>query len=126
MSYRLYVDTSVFGALFDEEDHERVKLTTVVLRRIKHAPFEAFIGTPVLEEISIAPLRLRVTLERQLKSLSPTLIEEGPASLRLAERRTWPPGLSLPRSGTTPDTLPLQRSAILTRLSPGTSVIWST
>lgn len=25
MSYRLYVDTSVFGALFDEEDQERVK-----------------------------------------------------------------------------------------------------
>lgn len=85
MSYRLYVDTSVFGALFDEEDQERVKLTTVVLRRIRHAPFEAFIGTPVLEEISIAPLRLRVALERQVKSLSPTLIEEGPASLRLAE-----------------------------------------
>ena len=38
-----------------------------------------------MEEISIAPLRLRVALERQLKSLSPTLIEEGTASLRLAQ-----------------------------------------
>ena len=85
MPYRLYVDTSVFGALFDEEDPERVRLTRSTLRRIKQAPYEAFIGTPVLEEISIAPLRLRVTLERQLKSLSPTLIEEGTASLRLAQ-----------------------------------------
>ena len=85
MSYRLYVDTSVLGALFDDEDPDRVKLTGMVLRRLRDAPFEAFIGTPVLEEISIAPPRLRVALERQVKTLSPTLIEEGPASLRLAE-----------------------------------------
>ena len=85
MAYRLYIDTSVFGAIFDEEDPERVKLTRSVLRRIKQAPYEAFIGTPVLEEISIAPVRLRVALERQVKNLSPTLIEEGAASLRLAE-----------------------------------------
>lgn len=85
MSYRLYIDTSVFGALFDEEDPERVRLTRSTLRRIKQAPYEAFIGTPVLEEISIAPSRLRVALERQLKSLAPILIEEGAASLRLAQ-----------------------------------------
>jgi predicted nucleic acid-binding protein len=85
MSYRLYIDTSVFGALFDDEDQDRVTLTTTVLRRMRNAPFEAFIGTPVLEEISIAPLNLRVALERQVKSLSPTLIEEGPVSLVLAE-----------------------------------------
>jgi predicted nucleic acid-binding protein len=85
VSYRLYVDTSVFGALFDDEDPERVNLTGIVLRRLRAAPFEAFIGTLVLEEISIAPPRLRVALERQVKSLAPTLIEETPASLRLAE-----------------------------------------
>lgn len=85
MSFRLYIDTSVFGALFDDEDPERVTLTGTVLRRLRAAPFEAFIGTPVLEEISIAPPRLRVALERQVKTLSPTLIEEGSASLRLAE-----------------------------------------
>ena len=85
MPYRLYIDTSVFGALFDDEDPERVRLTKSVLRRIKQAPYEAFIGTPVLEEISIAPLRLRVALERQIKTLSPILVEEGAASLRLAE-----------------------------------------
>jgi hypothetical protein len=78
MSYRLYIDTTVFGALFDDEDADRVTLTGTVLRRLRNAPFESFIGTPVLEEISIAPLRLRVALERHVKSLSPTLIEEGP------------------------------------------------
>lgn len=85
MPYRLYVDTSVFGAIFDEEDQERVKLTRTILGRLRNSPFDAFIGTPVLEEISIAPLRLRVALERQIKTLTPILIEEGPASLRLAE-----------------------------------------
>ena len=54
-------------------------------RRIKQTPYEAFIGTPVLEEISIAPAKLRLALERQIKNLSPILIEEGTASLRLAE-----------------------------------------
>lgn len=85
MAYRLYIDTSVFGALLDEEDQERVHLTRAILRRMKQAPYEAFIGTPVLEEISIAPAKLRLALERQIKALSPILIEEGTASLRLAE-----------------------------------------
>ncbi len=85
MSYRLYIDTSVFGALFDNEDPDRVELTASVLRRIRQAPFEAFIGTPVLEEISIAPQKLRVALERHVRNLSPILIEEGRASLLLAE-----------------------------------------
>jgi len=85
MSYRLYIDTSVFGALFDDEDPDRVQLTASVLRRMSHAPFETFIGTPVLEEIAIAPPKLRVALERHVKNLAPILIEEGPASLVLAE-----------------------------------------
>ncbi|MBI4523378.1 MAG: hypothetical protein HY695_06145 [Deltaproteobacteria bacterium] len=38
-----------------------------------------------MEEISIAPQKLRVALERHVKNLSPILIEEGPASLLLAE-----------------------------------------
>jgi len=85
MPYRLYLDTSVFGALFDEEDPERVALTRSVLRRIRHSPYQAFIGTPTLEEMALAPPRIRRALEGHVAELSPMLIEEGAASLRLAE-----------------------------------------
>lgn len=85
MSYRLYLNTSVFGALFDEEDPQRVVLTRSVLRRLRREPYEAFIGTPVYEEIALAPPRVRNALERRIAELSPTLIEEGTTSLRLAE-----------------------------------------
>ena len=44
MSYRLYIDTSVFGALFDDEDPDRVALTGTVLRRLRDA-FEALGST---------------------------------------------------------------------------------
>ncbi len=85
MPYRLYLDTSVFGALFDEEDPERVALTRSVLRRIRYSPYQAFIGTPILEEIALAPPGIRRALEGHIAELSPVLIEEGAASLRLAE-----------------------------------------
>jgi len=55
LSSRLYLDTSVFGALFDKEDPERIALTRAVLRRVRHEPYEAFIGTPVYEEVALAP-----------------------------------------------------------------------
>jgi len=45
----------VFGALFDKEDPERIALTRAVLRRVRHEPYEAFIGTPVYEEVALAP-----------------------------------------------------------------------
>ena len=85
MPYRLYLDTSVFGALFDHEDAERVALTQAVLRRIRRAPYEAYIGVPLLEEIALAPSRLRAPLEQRVAELSPTLIDEGAAARRLAE-----------------------------------------
>lgn len=85
MPYRLYLDTSVFGALFDEEDPERVALTRSVLRKIRYSPYQAFIGTPNLEEIALAPPKIRRALEGNIAELSPVLIEEVAPSLRLAE-----------------------------------------
>jgi hypothetical protein len=75
----------VFGALFDKEDPDRTALTRAVLRRVRHEPYGAFIGTPVYEEVALAPPTLRRALEQHIMDLSPTLIEEGAASLRLAQ-----------------------------------------
>ena len=126
MSYRLYIDTSVvFGALFDDEDPDRVTLTGTVLRRLRVAPFEAFIGTPVLEEISIAPLgfvwRLKDTLKVCRRLLSKK--DQRRSGWRM---RTWRRGLSRYESVTMRGTSPLRPSPILTRLFLGTSAIWST
>lgn len=85
MPYRLYLDTSVFGALFDHEDEARVGLTQAVPRRLRHAPYETFVGTPLYEEIALAPTRFRASLERHIAELSPVLVEEGAPARRLAE-----------------------------------------
>ena len=123
MTYRLYLDTSVFGAVFDEEDQERVGLTRAVLRRVRHLPYEAFVGTPVFEEIALAPLPIRRTLERSVAELSPGLIEEGPASFRLAEAYVAA-RLVPPHAGTTHATSRWRRWPILMLLYPGISGTW--
>ncbi len=126
MSYRLYLDTSVFGALFDEGDQERVALTRAVLRRLRHSPYETFIGTPVYEEIGLAPPHIRRALEHHVADLSPTLIEEGVPSLRLTEAymaaRLVPP----PKRNDARSTLRWPRLPISMRSSRGTSGTWST
>lgn len=85
MRYRLYLDTSVFGALFDTEDARRVAVTRDLLRRAARAPFDSFIGTPLYEEVARAPEELQRGLEIAVRRLRPTLIEEDEASLSLAE-----------------------------------------
>jgi len=44
MSYRLYIDTSVFGALFDDDDQDRVTLTATVLRRMRNRHLSLSLG----------------------------------------------------------------------------------
>ena len=85
MAYRLYIDTSVFGALFDAEDKRRVDVTQALLRRLRHAPFAPYVGTPLLEEVSRAPEGLRARLEHAVDALQPTLLEEDALSLALAQ-----------------------------------------
>lgn len=85
MAYQLYVDTSVFGALFDREDPRRVDLTSRFLLRLRDAAFDPYVGTPLYEEIARAPRQLRATLEEAVARLEPTLLEEDEVSLRLAQ-----------------------------------------
>ena len=85
MLYRLYLDTSVFGALFDVEDARRVAVTKRLLRRARRPPFEAFVGIPLYEEVARAPETIRAGLEIAIRRLRPTVIEEDDSSLSLAE-----------------------------------------
>ena len=85
LRYRLYFDTSVLGALLDEESPDRVRLSRAVLKRSSRAPFEAFVGTLLIEELSGLPERERNVLLRALADLHPTVLAETDATLRLSE-----------------------------------------
>lgn len=82
---RIYIETSVFGAVFDTEDPERVRLTRAVLARIGRSPYEAFVGTVVLEELRGLPPRLFTEAQRTVEELSPTILGETAATARLVE-----------------------------------------
>jgi predicted nucleic acid-binding protein len=83
--YRLYLDTSVFGALFDTEEPRRVALTSGLLKRLRHPSFDPFVGTPLYEEVARAPERIRGGLEIAIRRLRPVLLEEDEVSLSLAD-----------------------------------------
>jgi predicted nucleic acid-binding protein len=56
---RLYIDTSVLGALFDTEEPRRVETAEKLLRLIKEEIYEGFISRPTIEEVLKAPERIR-------------------------------------------------------------------
>lgn len=67
MIYRLYINTSVFGTLFDNEDAARVRITRRLLDMLAADRYEGYIGREVLAEINLAPVRIR---DRLLKAVA--------------------------------------------------------
>ena len=51
MIYRLYLDTSIFGALFDDEDPARIRATRRLLDLLVTGRYEGYVGREVLAEI---------------------------------------------------------------------------
>lgn len=85
MIYRLYLDTSVLGALFDEEDPARVRTTQRLLDLLRARRFEPFVGRQVLAEIDHAPARLRDRMQQAVRDLDATVLEPSPAADALFE-----------------------------------------
>ncbi len=83
MRKRVYLDTSIFGALTDSGPEIRIQGSEMILRKIKLNMLEGIISNLILEEISRAPFRIRKLIEPKLNGL--TLIEESSDSLELAE-----------------------------------------
>ena len=83
MIYRLYLDTSVFGALFDDEDPARVRATRRLLGMLAAGQYEAHVGREVLAEINRAPARVRDRLLEAMENLRPTILDPTPASEEL-------------------------------------------
>jgi len=81
---KVYVDTSVFGALYDKEDTRRVEITENMLDilrlRIGCIPF---ISNIVLDEIDAAPERIRSDLKKRVKVADPRVLQETSACVAL-------------------------------------------
>lgn len=61
---KMYVDTSVFGALYDLDDLPRVEMTKELLEVLKSGvKYAPFISNVVIEEIEKAPLNIRKSLK---------------------------------------------------------------
>jgi hypothetical protein len=81
---RIYLDTSIFGAICDPDLEERLGATRHVLDGLARARWEGFVSTLVLEEVDRAPEGVRRRIEIELRRTGVTLLEESTESLRLA------------------------------------------
>ena len=82
---RLYLDTSVIGALFDTEIPQRIETTRVLLDSISHGRHTGVISNIVLEEIERSPEELRGKLLAEIRKVPFQLISEDESSAGLLE-----------------------------------------
>lgn len=82
---RLYLDTSVLGAMFDKEPPGRVETTKVFFRKAESHTDILYISDVVLDEIALAPIGIRPALETILKQIRPAVLPESSETLKLAE-----------------------------------------
>lgn len=82
---KFYLDTSVIGALFDEEMPQRIRVTQLLLRLIKEGKHIGIISNIVLEEISKAPEELREDLLSEIREIPFEVISEDESSTELLD-----------------------------------------
>ncbi len=73
---RLYLDTSVIGALFDVEMPERIRITRELLDLIVRGKHGGVISNIVLEEIDQSPKGLRKKLINEIGKVPFQIIAE--------------------------------------------------
>ena len=82
---RLYLDTSVIGAIFDIEMSQRVEITRVLLDSIIDGTYAGVISNIVLEEIERGPKELRERLLAEIRKVPFQIIPENETSASLLE-----------------------------------------
>lgn len=82
---RLYLDTSVIGAVSDEEMPERIRVTRVLLDSIAEGKHTGIISNIVLEEIERCPEKLRKNLVAEIQRIPVLVISEDENSAELLE-----------------------------------------
>ena len=82
---RLYLDTSVMGALFDVEMPERIRITRELLDLIVEGRHVGVISNIVLEEIDQSPKELKEKLVNEIRKVPFQVIAEDENSADLLE-----------------------------------------
>lgn len=82
---RLYLDTSVLGAMFDDEPPDRREKTRLFFQRVRMQRDTLYISDVVLDEIGRAPEHLQFSLIRVVKEIRPFVLPESRETLALAE-----------------------------------------
>lgn len=84
MRLKLYLDTSVLGAVCDPGPEERIAATHRILEGLAKGVWEGYISTLVLEEVERAPSAVRDKIIREIQQSPLTVLEETQESLALA------------------------------------------
>ena len=82
---RLYLDTSVIGALFDSEMPQRMEITRTLLRSIINGKHTGIISNIVLEEIERTPEEFKEKIIVEMRKIPLQIISEDEASADLLE-----------------------------------------
>ncbi len=85
MRLKLYLDTSVLGALTDPGPEERLVATGGLLDGLAKGLWDGYISTLVLEEVERAPKTAREKIADELRKRFLTVLEESTESVRLAQ-----------------------------------------
>lgn len=83
---RLYLDTSILGAIADPGPEDRVAATRRLLTDVAAARWEAFISTIVLAEVDAAAEWIRRKIAAELARAPMIVLEETADSIELARR----------------------------------------
>lgn len=82
---KLYVDTSVLGAMFDKEPIGRPETPQLFFETVRTRSDTLYISDLVLEEINRAPDRVRFSLTTLIRQIRPLVLSESRESLSLAD-----------------------------------------
>jgi hypothetical protein len=84
MRTKLYLDTSVLGAVCDPGPMDRIVATRRVLDGIAQGRWVGYVSTIVLSEIDRAAAEIREKIGAELRRARPTVLEESSGSVALA------------------------------------------
>ncbi len=85
MRYRLYLDTSVLGAVTDPGTGVRAEATQNLFKALRSRQYLGCISVVVLEEIADAPSGVRLTIDSCTKGLDLEVAEETAECIALAK-----------------------------------------
>ncbi len=85
MRYRLYLDTSVLGAVCDPRPADRLEATRRLFERAERKELAVCISTLAIEELAAAPEQVQVKVRAVIDTVRPETLIETDESQELAD-----------------------------------------